>query len=111
MNMNAVADDPIWCFVGGIALHISDREILCDSQQWLNDRHINAAQRLLKLAHPNIIGFSDTLLIANNISVVEGDEQATIQIHNVNNSHWIVSFFDAATNSVTVKIVNINKSY
>lgn len=104
-NENVVpSDNPIWCFVGGIALYMSDRQVLCDPQQWLTDRHVNAAQRLIKLAYSDINGFNDTILIANNYSVIEqeGDEQGAVQIHNVNKSHWIVSFFDAATNSVTV---------
>jgi hypothetical protein len=89
---------------------MSDRQILCDNQQWINDRHINAAQRLIKLAHSDTIGLNDTVLIANNFNAVENDEQGNvIQIHNVNNSHWIVSSFESVTNSVTVKIFLITE--
>ncbi len=41
---NAVQEKKIWTVVGQISLSITDKDILI-SNMWLNDRHIDAAQR------------------------------------------------------------------
>ena len=58
------------------------------SFKFLNDRHINAAQQLLKEQFPNIDGLQDSLLsqLSFNPSVNEG-----IQIHHIGQYHWVTS--------------------
>ncbi len=44
---NAVQEKNIWTVVGQISLSITDKDILT-SNMWLNDRHIDAAQTILR---------------------------------------------------------------
>ena len=48
-------------WVPKLGLLWEDKEILLCDSSWLNDRHINAAQRLLKAANPNLPGFQNPL--------------------------------------------------
>ena len=84
------------------------------SFKFLNDRHINAAQQLLKEQFPNIDGLQDSLLsqLSFNPSVNEG-----IQIHHTEQCHWVTSIggslsvYDSLYSSLTIndkKILNVD---
>ena len=51
-------DPPIWVN----DLTRKDEEVLLQSNGWLNDKIINAAQGLIKAAHPHVIGLQDVVL-------------------------------------------------
>ena len=50
-----------WIEIGDIILFPEDRKLL-ESGGWLNDKHINAAQTLLKVQHSHISSLQNTLL-------------------------------------------------
>ena len=50
-----------WIEIGDTILFPEDRELL-ESDGWLNDKHINAAQTLLKVQHSHISSLQNTLL-------------------------------------------------
>jgi len=60
-----------WTTVGDIILHANDKETL-KSGGWLNDKHINASQLLLKKRHPHLSNLQSTLLQATNLFDVQG---------------------------------------
>lgn len=62
------------------------------SGKLLNDNHINAAQILLKNQFPHIGGFTDTLIVSNQLPNEGPSNSMTniIQIHNIP-GHWLVS--------------------
>ena len=56
---------------------------------WLGDDHINLAQELLNEEYPNLHGLQSPLLCQNDsFGPIGGD---SIQIHFVNNNHWVTS--------------------
>ena len=63
-----------------------DKKII-ESGDWLNDRIINAGQRLLRRQFPEWEGFQDTLLGQNLTFAV--CKKMFVQILNVGNQHWI----------------------
>ncbi len=57
--------------------------------KWLTDEHIGLAQNLLKMENPTLYGFQSSLLCQiDGFLEVKGD---SIQIHNINNNHWVTS--------------------
>ena len=50
-----------WIEIGDTILFPEDRELL-ESDGWLNDKHINTAQTLLKVQHSHISSLQNTLL-------------------------------------------------
>ena len=54
-----------WTTVGDIVMYDEDRQIL-ESDGWLNGKHINAFQVLMKKQHPHISGWHNTLLQETN---------------------------------------------
>ncbi|CAB4013633.1 Hypothetical predicted protein [Paramuricea clavata] len=70
-----------------LSLKNEDKTIL-KSQRMLNDRHMNAAQKLLKKKFPHISGLQDTILSQTSFVNTQGEG---IQIHNTEKYHWITS--------------------
>ena len=64
---------------------------LINKGEWLSDRHMTAANILLRERFPHVAGLMDTLLQYRNEYAHPTHEY--VQIFNVGNSHWI-----AATN-------------
>ena len=75
---------PNW-WVNHLLLKVQDKEIL-ESGGWLNDRHIAAAQCLLKKQYPLIDGLQDPVLGSRLIFSVMLSEG--IQIINHHQKHW-----------------------
>lgn len=80
-------DNNMWLMIGSVDLKSHEKSILQSDDMWLNDKHINAAQYLLKQQFPLIQGFQDTLLQKRNGFSVEPGE--FIQIINMAESHWV----------------------
>ena len=70
-----------------LGLKNEDKKIL-KSQRMLNDRHTNAARKLLKKKFPRISGLQDTILSQTSFVNTQGEG---IQIHNTGAYHWITS--------------------
>ena len=87
-------------------LNMTDRRILVDSSSCLTDRHISAAQRLIKRTSPNVAGLRDSTVL--HIPRTEcsqlGPNEVFVQIHNVNRNHWVVSTYNHETRTVTVSV-------
>ena len=79
--------NPIWIAIGESNLLESDKVALT-SGEWLNDRHINAAQNLLQQGSPEMSGFQNVLLQCINSYVIQRDREF-VQILQVNDNHWI----------------------
>lgn len=80
---------------------MQDREELRSNRCELTDRHISAANRLMRRLNPEIIGLDDpAVIIAGNFN----PERlcCDMQIHNVDNHHWILSTYDKKTAAITV---------
>lgn len=58
-----------------------------EGDSWLTDKHIRAAQKLLKDRFPKVDGLQDTCLVAANEGCVMTSEG--VQILHVRNNHWI----------------------
>ena len=54
--------DRVWVRCGGRILTEADKTVLQQSGMWLNDRHINFAQYLLRCEFPDVEGLQNTLL-------------------------------------------------
>ena len=65
---------------------MADKECL-GSGGWLNDKHIHAAQQLLKKENPYVGGLQDPILQTAHSFEIEGGE--FVQILHMNNNHWI----------------------
>ena len=76
-----------WLKIGSIDLKFHEKSILQSDDMWLNDKHINAAQYLLKQQFPLIQGFQDTLLQKHDGFSVESGE--FMQIINMAESPWV----------------------
>ena len=75
----------IWVKVHDISLTFEDKHILEQGEK-LTDKHINCAQRILKLKFPGINGLRLTLLQG------QAHKQSTtnaVQIFHVNDDHWV----------------------
>ncbi len=85
-EMNAVQEKKIWTVVGQISLSITDKDILT-SNMWLNDRHIDAAQTILRNTY-GIAGLeSPTLQYTRTFTVHHLNP--FVQILNHSGNHWM----------------------
>jgi len=94
----------VWRVVDNVQLSVEDHRILLDPAAWLTDRHIHAAQQLLRRQFPHVGGLEDPLLLnePRYSSDSEMWRQLSLQIHNVRGNHWLVSSFNSETNEVCV---------
>ena len=84
-------------------LSISDKQIVSNGK-WLTDKHIRAAQLLLKNQCPDIGGFQSTLLAPhyvtkekrwiNNCGIFDCTKSKAVQVHYTGNHHWVSSFIN-----------------
>ena len=74
-------------WVPELGLLWEDKEILLCDSSWLNDRHINAAQRLLEAANPNLPGFQNPLFGQTLSYDIEPGE--FVQILHDGGGHWL----------------------
>jgi hypothetical protein len=93
INLSDGIDEPgsqdCWLIIGGIRLTNEDKKDLGSrSHAWLNDKHIAAAQYLLKRQHPHIAGMQEPTLQLTRTFDIHGERQF-IQILNSSRSHWI----------------------
>ncbi|KAF3698781.1 Calcium-responsive transcription factor [Channa argus] len=77
-----------WCRIGGTVLTLADENMLL-SEQWLNDKHINASQSLLREDFPFLEGLHDTVQLPAARAQVHTTADV-IQIHHVG-QNWLVS--------------------
>ena len=84
-NENTVSQ---WLFmnVANIALTIDDKADI-DNGRWLNDKHIDFAQHLLKSAFPSIDGLKCTLLQSR---LKFNTEEKFVQVLHSRGDHWIL---------------------
>ena len=80
--------DDHWVSIKEIKLTHQDRETL-NSQEWLNDNHISAAQYLLKKQHPEMSGLQPPMLQYTQTFDVRHNSEF-VQCLNLANSHWIM---------------------
>lgn len=73
--------------VGEIRLLSEDRKLL-ENGCWLNDKHINAAQALLRAQHPHVSSMQNTLLQQNDGFDVQRNK-VFVQCLILRNNHWI----------------------
>ena len=73
-------------WIADLHLHMEDKRCL-EGGDWLADRIINAAQKLLQKAHPHVGSLQSSILGETlAFTVQRGD---FVQILNIANSHWI----------------------
>jgi hypothetical protein len=77
----------MWVAIGECMLTAKDKTDLL-SGKWLNDRHIDAAQKLLHQQYPEISGFQSCVLQCTRTFSIQKDK-SFIQILNINANHWI----------------------
>ena len=63
-----------WINVAQITLYTSDRDVIATGE-WLNDKHLHAAQYLLQQQYPNISGLQDPILQVTNSFYVQGHHE------------------------------------
>ena len=89
--------EQLWMKIGDIQLMEADKCILTEGGQ-LYDKHINAAQRLLKAQHPNLKGMCSALVAGRQKLPPNG-----LQAFFVRGNHWIVlSTMDCRSGEVNV---------
>lgn len=77
-----------WCKIGATVLTLADEDVLLTGQ-WLNDKHINASQCLLREEFPFVEGLNDSDRLPADTAQVPAATDV-IQIHHVG-QHWLVS--------------------
>ena len=77
----------IWTTVGRTELTIHDRNVLV-SLKWLNDKHMHAAQQLLKKQHPHVGGLQNILLQSMGTFDIQKNCEF-VECLNLGSSHWI----------------------
>ena len=114
-----------WLHVSNINLSLVDKNIL-SSGDLMNDKHINAAQILLKNQFPEACGLMDTLIVSNQLSGeglpnINSSMTNIIQLHNLP-GHWLVSqsngqsvivydsLYPGMTHPLTMQLVYLYKS-
>ena len=92
-----------WIVVGDIRLTLQDEKDLGSrSHHWLNDRHITAAQHLLKQQHPAVSGLQPTTLQLTRTFDVHRNREF-VQCLNVSSNHWVtVSTIGCPPGSINV---------
>ena len=78
-------DPETWLQLDGALLSNTDREIVCNGG-WLNDKHINYAQSLLKKQFPHLHGWRKTLLLRQEQKKIKKG----VQIILTHGNHWMV---------------------
>ena len=63
-----------------LSLDQDDKQVLTSHTAWLNDKIVNACQKLLKTEHPHVDGLQSTLLGENLGFSVEPNEFVTMGI-------------------------------
>ena len=76
-----------WIKVQDISLTLEDKWILHHGKK-LTDKHINSAQRILKLKFPNINGLR--LMVLQN-EIHKQSTSNAIQIFHANEDHWVAT--------------------
>ncbi len=100
-NLSKPEPTDLWTTIDEYLLLNRDKVTLM-SNDWLTDRHIGAAQYLLKRQHPNISGLQNTTLQYTRTFDVHGSRQFVQCLH-VFDSHWItVSTMKCPANVVRV---------
>ncbi|KAI8488947.1 hypothetical protein Bbelb_334650 [Branchiostoma belcheri] len=82
--------------INKIQLSQKDREAL-QKGQWLTDKHMNAAQHLIKSEYPLIDGLRDTFVLMAYQSGPVKATSASLQVHNTKD-HWVLSSSTWTTN-------------
>ena len=83
----ARSDPETWLQLeSGLTLTHADQEILHNGG-WLNDKHINYAQSLLKKQFPHIDGWKNTLLLHREQRKIKNG----VQIIHTHGNHWMVA--------------------
>ena len=67
-------------------LQIKDKVDLETDSSWLNDRHMNAAQKLLHEQFPTVSGLADTVLSQGKWKY---DPTNAVQILHMRENHWV----------------------
>ena len=78
-------DSECWVQLNRIVLSQSDRDHVHDGR-WLNDKHINYAQSLLKKQLPHTDGWKETLLVHKKQEKIKQG----VQIIHTRGDHWII---------------------
>ena len=81
----SLESDAAWVKIKDIALTSADKQLLTNGDK-LSDKHINAAQRILKITFPKINGLRQTLL--QDKPHKESTENA-LQIFHIEGNHWV----------------------
>ena len=106
-------DSDTWVQFNGIVLSHLDKDQLREGR-WLNDKHVNCAQYLLKKQFPHIDGWRETLLVHKKQKKIKQG----VQIIHTHGNHWIVAstlgsktcdiqIFDSLYSSVDKETQNI----
>ena len=78
-----------WITTGVTRLTLQDeRDLGSRSHEWLNDRHVTAAQHLLKQHHPDVSGLQPTILQLTRMFNVHHNREF-VQCLNLSSNHWI----------------------
>ena len=95
-----------WTVTGETTLTLQDEKDLGSrSHQWLHDRHITAAQHLLKQQHPEVSGLQPTTLQLTRTFDVHWNCEF-IQCLNVSSNHWVT----VSTISCPPGVINVYDS-
>ena len=85
ISSNPPLPSPFW--IHSLQLNPND-ELELVNGLWLTDRHIVAAQKLLKIHHSNINGLEDPLLLAERFQY-KSTATSFVQIINLSRTHWV----------------------
>ena len=66
----------------------NDLQLLKSDHEWLNERLINAGQRMLREKFPNTTGLHD-VCFCDTLSFLHDPPEGVVHILNVANSHWV----------------------
>ena len=81
-----------WLIVDQLYLYTSDRVVLLNNKEWLNDNHMTCAQKLIKNQFPQYNGLQNTILqqtkflkplLKNSLQILHTGENEN------NRNHWI----------------------
>ena len=95
-------------WVKDLSLTDQDRETLVNGE-WLSDKHVNAANKLLQLQYPTINGLQDPVVLADACKYRSGARNF-VQIINISQSHWICAS-NVLTPPGVVEVYNSMPSY
>ena len=99
--MSPSRKEDCWKIIGTIQLYDNDK-ICLESDEWMNDNVIFAAEKLLKQQHPHVCGLQDPMLQLTSTFEVMRNKQF-VQILNCAGNHWIIiSTMDCNPGTVNV---------